>query len=278
MAEFNPAIFQAALLEVAEATKAATAAVQAVQGAQQQLPVSPPQTAGSSPTGSSPNVDSSKLINKPPVLEGKSIEDEIKLFRDWSWQLTQFLSAIDSGYTTEIESLMSDPSKPLDMSTASAETRQRGAKLYGLLASLCRNRSLSVVRSVKQSDGFEAYRQLVLTLRPSNNNRGLALMGALTNWQPFNMQQLLQPQLLRLEEALEEARRAGSTIPDQLQQAILLKCVSGQLKTHLNLAIQDSTTFQELREQVLKWDRRSAEMELTGVCRRIYFNGDANGG
>ena len=142
MAEFNPAIFQAALLEVAEATKAATAAVQAVQGAQQQLPVSPPQTAGSSPTGSSPNVDWSKLINKPPVLEGKSIEDEIKLFRDWSWQLTQFLSAIDSGYTTESESLMSDPSKPLDMSTASAETRQRGAKLYGLLASLCRNRKL----------------------------------------------------------------------------------------------------------------------------------------
>jgi hypothetical protein len=33
--EFNPAIFQAALLEVAEATKVATAAVQATQSAQQ---------------------------------------------------------------------------------------------------------------------------------------------------------------------------------------------------------------------------------------------------
>ena len=33
--EFNPAIFQAALLEVAEATKIATAAVQAMQSAQQ---------------------------------------------------------------------------------------------------------------------------------------------------------------------------------------------------------------------------------------------------
>ena len=62
------------------------------------------------------------------------------------------------------------------------------------------------------------------------------------------MNQLLQPQLLKLEEALEEARRAGSDIPDQLQQAILLKCVSGQLRTHLNLAVQDAT-------QVLRWDR-----------------------
>ena len=69
------------------------------------------------------------------------------------------------------------------------------------------------------------------------------------------MQQSLQPQLLRLEEALEEAKRAGSTIPDQLQQAILLKCVSGQLRTHLNLAIEEKTTFSELRERVLRWDR-----------------------
>ena len=69
------------------------------------------------------------------------------------------------------------------------------------------------------------------------------------------MNQPLQPQLLKLEDALEEARRAGTTIPDQLQQAILLKCVSVQLRTHLNLAIQDTTSFKDLREHVLKWDR-----------------------
>ena len=69
------------------------------------------------------------------------------------------------------------------------------------------------------------------------------------------MSQPLQPQLLKLEDALEEARRAGTTIPDQLQQAILLKCVGGQLRTHLNLAIQETTSFKDLREHVLLWDR-----------------------
>ena len=255
--EFNPAIFQAALLEVAEATKIATAAVQAMQSAQQS---SSPQvttaSASGSPTGSPQgSTDWSKLVNKPPLLDGKMVEDEIRMFRDWLWMLTQFLNTIDAGFESEIQSLVDTPTSPLDMSTASSETRQRGAKLYGLLASLCRNRSLNVVRSVKQADGFEALRQLILNLRPSSNNRGLALMGALTNWPTFNMNQLLQPQLMKLEEALEEARRAGSSIPDQLQQAILLKCVSGQLRTHLNLAIQESTTFKELREQVLRWDR-----------------------
>ena len=205
MAEFNPAIFQAALLEVAEATKAAAPATQAVQQLQQQTQQQAVQSqaASNSPTGSPHgNIDWRKLINKPLVLDGKTTEDEIKLFRDWSWQLVQFLNAIDSGYEPEIQSIMDDPTNGLDISTASAETRQRGAKLYGLLASLCRNRSLHVVRSVKQADGFEALRQLTLTLRPSNNNRGLALMGALTNWPAFNMSQMLQPQLLKLEEAL----------------------------------------------------------------------------
>ena len=91
--EFNPAIFQAALLEVAEATKIATAAVQAMQSAQQS---SSPQvttaSASGSPTGSPQgSTDWSKLVNKPPLLDGKTVEDEIRMFRDWLWMLTQFL-------------------------------------------------------------------------------------------------------------------------------------------------------------------------------------------
>ena len=262
---FDPNVFQAALLEVAEGTKAAATAAQAVQAAQvaqaTQIAQMQSQAAGgspspsSSPTGATQSVDWSKLINKPPVLDGKTLEDGIRSYRDWNWQLIQYVNAIDTAYESELQQIMDDPTKPLEMTTASTETRQRFAKLYGLLASLCRNRSLNVVRSVKQADGFEALRQLTLILRPSTNNRGLALMAALTSWSPFNMQQSLQPQLLRLEEALEEAKRAGSTIPDQLQQAILLKCVSGQLRTHLNLAIEEKTTFSELRERVLRWDR-----------------------
>ena len=96
-----------------------------------------------------------------------------------------FLNTIDPGYEKELQALMDDPGNSLDLSTASQETRHRSTKLYGLLASLCRNRSLNVVRSVKSSDGYEALRQLTLALRPANNNRGLALMSALTSWPAF---------------------------------------------------------------------------------------------
>jgi hypothetical protein len=43
----------------------------------------------------STNVDWSKLVNKPQVFDHASLEAEIKAFRDWSWQLGQFLTAID---------------------------------------------------------------------------------------------------------------------------------------------------------------------------------------
>ena len=211
--EFNPQIFQAAILEVAEAAKAAVQLAQQVQ--QQQQP------------GVTASPSSSPSSSSSPNIEYKTTEDEIRAFRDWSWQLIQFLNAIDPGYEKELEALMNDPTNALDLTTASMETRQRSAKLYGLLASLCRNRSLNVIRSVKQADGYEALRQLTVALRPASNNRGLALMAALTSWPAFVMSQPLQPQLLKLEDALKEARRAGTSIPDQLQQAILLSVLEG---------------------------------------------------
>jgi hypothetical protein len=46
----------------------------------------------------------------PHCFNCKTVEDEIRLFRDWSWQLTQFLNAIDSAYESEIAAIMDRPS------------------------------------------------------------------------------------------------------------------------------------------------------------------------
>ena len=105
---------------------------------------------------------------------------------------------------------------------------------------LVKNRALQIVKAVTAGDGYEAYRQLLLALQPTSKARGLALIGAATSWGQFNMQQALQPQLLKLEEVFEEARRAGTAVQEELKVAIVLKAVSGQLKTHLNLNLTDT--------------------------------------
>ena len=158
---------------------------------------------------------------------------------------------------------MSDDSKPMDMSTASAETRQRSAKLYGLLASLVKNRALGIIRAAPAGDGFEALRQLTISMRPNIQSRGLALLTSVTAWPGFSMNKPLQTQLLRLEEAFDETRKAGTPLADELKTAILLRCISGSLKTHLNLNMKDGTKYLEVREEVLRWDR--AQQKWNGV-------------
>ena len=184
-----------------------------------------------------------------------TVEQDIRHFRDWYWTLCQYLSAIDEGYQNEIQQLNSDPTKLLDMQSASMDVRQRSTKLYALLASSMKNRSLSIVRGTSDNNGFEALRQLVLAFRPNTQSRGLALLTAVTSWPSFAMNQPLQGQLLKLEDGFEEVRKTGTNLEDSLKMAILLKCLGGALKTQLNLTLKDDSTYTELREAVLKWDR-----------------------
>ena len=92
-----------------------------------------------------------------------------------------------------------------------------------------RNRALSVVRATPNSDGYEALRQLILNLKPNTQTRGLALLSAITSYPSFNMQKPLLSQLI--------TRKSGTPVQEELKVAILLKCITGPLKTQLNLML-----------------------------------------
>lgn len=112
------------------------------------------------------------------------------------WQLTRCLVCVDEGFTKELFQITDEPSKPLDMSSAPSDVRQRSAKLYGLLAGLVKNRALAIVRAAPPGDGFEALRQLTLSMRPNIQARGLVLLSTVTAWPGFVMSKPLQAQLL----------------------------------------------------------------------------------
>jgi hypothetical protein len=69
----DPSILQTALLQVAEATKAASEAAKAASVVQQRA---------TSSTGGANTMDWSKLVNRPPVFEHATREAEIKGFKD----------------------------------------------------------------------------------------------------------------------------------------------------------------------------------------------------
>ena len=260
--QVDAGIFQAALLQIAEATQAAANAAQSASAAATASSAAVAATTSStgSPGGGASSrpqiqVDWSKLVNKPPIFDFPNQEQDQRHFRDWLWQLSQYLICVDEGFSKEVQQITDEPSKALDLDTAPLEVRQRSAKLYGLLAGLVKNRALSIVRAAPPGNGFEALTQLVLSMRPNTQARGLSLLASVTAWPSFSMNKPLQAQLLKLEDAYEETRRAGTTLGDELKCAILLRCLSGALKTHLSLSLKETSTYAELREEILRWDR-----------------------
>ena len=250
-------VFQAALLQIAEATQAAANAAAAAQqvAAATATTATASSSAGGVATTGKPQVDWSKLVNKPPIFDYSNQEQDQKHFRDWLWQLNQYLVCIDEAFSDQLGQITDEPAKELNIDSAPLEVRQRSAKLYGLLSGLVKNRALAIVKAAPPGNGFEALRQIVLSMRPNTQARGLSLLASVTAWPTFTMSKPLQPQLLRLEDAYEETRRAGTTVSDDLKQAVLLRCVTGALKTHLSLNLRDNSKYQDLREEILRWDR-----------------------
>ena len=217
-----------------EAAKATAAAVQARQGSSQ---------------------DWTKIIQKPPVFEPSNREAELSGFRDWWWQVEQYLLAIDQNFLTELETVKSNLKTEVDMSSSSPETVRRSVQLFGLLASLLRGRPLMLLKGIQKQNGFEAIRQLFLSCLPSSRNRSLGLLNLLMQWPSFDMRGSLLPQILKLEDSFREYERIGGRLSAELKFATLLRCVSGQLRTYLNVSLTDSTSYDELREQIVRYDQ-----------------------
>ena len=61
---------------------------------------------------------------------------------------------------------------------------------------------------------------------------------------------------LKLEAAFREYERTtGETLQEELRFAVVFRCVTGQLKTWLQLQVQDGTSFADLREHIVRYDK-----------------------
>ena len=156
----------------------------------------------------------------------------------------------------------------------SDEEKQRSKFLYSLLASLVKQRPLAMIRQVKESNGMEAYRLLIQSLEPTSKNRALGLLTMILEWKPFDMRKGgILGQLLRLEEAFVEYEKTGSKLEDNIRFAVLMKCISGQLKMWLQLNVAESQDYQKLREAIVQYD--NATMKWTNV---MMLGADPGGG
>ena len=214
-----------------------------------------------------------KMLPKPGVFDPRDREAELSSFRDWWWSVEQYLKylmAVDIEYMSHFDVLRKNLDTAINVASLTEEQKRRGTFLYGLLASLLRNRPLMMLKGVDRGNGFEAVR----TCQPSSRNPALGLLHLLTRRPEFDVKVAMFPQILKLEDSSREYERIGGLLSGELKFVVLMKSIGGQLKTYLNMTMQDSTTYESLRESILQYDQATIKWSSTMSLGTSMQSGD----
>ena len=141
------------------------------------------------------------------------------------------------------------------MTDLTADEADRSRLLYGILAGLLHDKGKRLLKSVQHNNGFDAYRLLSKDLTPCSRNRILALLQTLHAWPQFDNKSGLMVQLAKFESAVSEYETlSGAPMNDDSKLAAVLRCLSGQLRTQATVLITESSTYQDLRNLIERWD------------------------
>ena len=122
-----------------------------------------------------------RLVQKPDLYRPETRDQETEQWMDWRFAFVSYLGVVDAQFAAEIERVESTANEEKLMATMAEATQVRSRELYAILLSFVRNRPAKLVRSVPQSNGYEAWRQLTLEMMPSSRQRQLALITQLTS-------------------------------------------------------------------------------------------------
>ena len=181
---------------------------------------------------------------------------------------TIYVASVDPKFTDDLQSVRANVDKPVDPFDFSDQERQRNHFLYSLLSALLRQRALLVVKQVTGNNGLEVFRLLVQQNEPASKNRSMSLLSVIMSWPAFNSKTSLMQQLLKLEHAYSEYERMGSKLNDDLKSAVLMRSLTGQLKTWLQLQVNENTSYSKIREMVMMYDSQTtkwSEQMVLGV-------------
>ena len=109
----------------------------------------------------------SRFIQKPDMYKPDTREQEIDQWTDWRHVMRNYLGVIDANYLTEMDVVEARTNEEAVLNAAThPDAARRSRELYAILASFMRNRPLKILRNVAGSNGYEAWRQLMLEMQP----------------------------------------------------------------------------------------------------------------
>ena len=189
---------------------------------------------------------------------------------------------IDNKFVEELEWVEAQASTEKPMETMDLQTQTRSRELYAILLSFVRKRPARLVRAVVRNNGYEAWRQLLVEMMPSSRQRQLALVSQLTATKLDPGRALSeQVELIR-----EYERVSGSRYSEDLRISTIVAAAPPALQAQLHMALGPETTYQEVRDKILLYERSHGEVAhkhqlvyaLPSRQQRLYTNGGRSRG
>ena len=241
------------------------AATRAAMSAEQMMTKMQSMSGGSS--GASEGLSAASRILKPPdTFNG----DDPMAFASWRFQFTSWLTFGDSRYTTLLERVEALTAPPA-ISTYDDGQKELAHKLYAVLTSYLRGRCSHIIKAfAKSRDGFAIWFQLMKEFEPTSRQRSLALAQALASYPVFSKDKSCLESILVYEQTVQQFEESSSTTyPDELKVATLMRCCNNKLREFLQLNIKDSSTYVEVREHIMNYERVSKSWTQEQVLKAI---------
>ena len=127
-----------------------------------------------------------------------------------------------------------------------------------------KQRPLRLVRGVTNQNGLEAWRVITKDLQPRTRQRSLALIQSLNKIQ-FDGTKTVTEQLPQYDLMVREYERSANvTYPDDLKIASVLSALPATLRLHIQMTLQDDTTFEDLRQRIEMYEQVSQRWSSDG--------------
>ena len=258
------------LNQVASLVRAANEASQATTGALRAFQAHQEKSESRPRTG-----DITKILKQPEVFS----EDDPVKYVIWREQFLNWICFLDKKYESlfqEVERL----DQLADDADMNEESKVMGQQLYSILASYLRGPAGQLVRKEAQTrNGFRVWQALQKLFIPRTRQRTMALGQAIMQHPSFSSGKSMVDNLLQFEQLLEQYQYAsGHAMAEDLVISTLLKCVDAPTRKHLQLTIDETTTYERLKDLLIQYDRNSRTWSSDTIMKGLqlqYHGGDA---
>ena len=226
-------------------------------------------SSGSGSADVSRNLESASRILKNPDYFGKEDCTEAQ-FGLWKHQFANWLTFGDDRFRTLLETAESQ-SRESTMEDFTPEGKALSRKLYRILTSYLKGPALSITRAVRQTEnGFLVSQRLNAEYRPLSRQRGMALAQVLATYPAFPKDKSVMECILALEEVVHQYNQVtGEEYPKSLLMGTLIRCSPPNLRQHLQLTLQDSSTYKSVKETMLLYEKTTKAWSSESVLREV---------